>query len=839
MRENSEPKPGLVSGLFARRQGRVRAAYMRIAKHALIHVREFGPGVLAAVIGIAASIIPAFLIIQADNQDAERQFRVLAENHFMVLQNGLNDYVNRLKAVRALFDSSVEPITRNGFEAFTRPLLSENAAIATLSWVPRILGAQRAEHEQMGLRDGLPDYHIKDMGPDGKMTASPERSEYYPIFYASVPITSALYGLDLRSETATLSELDRARDQDRLGFSPVPTLVSSGATQGGFLFSLPIYRRGSVHDSIESRRQNLVGFVHGSLITAEMINETIADNKTSSDLDLLFFAPGANPQSMPFYMHRSRIRASPLGEMSRAAAAAGISWSRDLQVDGQRWLTIVARPMPGGTGTADHERAWTVLILGLIITAAVVAYIRASLLNASRMMQANQQVSDLAQTDALTSLANRRAFMERLGEAFAAYERRGTPFAVLYFDIDYFKDINDTLGHAAGDTLLKELAGRLLEAVRVTDIVARLGGDEFAILQTNVRDLAAAGTLAAKVGELVRVPFVVNGNSIHVSCSIGISRYKPDVAGPEAMMIQADLALYRAKEDGRNCFRFHSADLDHEVKERVVLADELRGATGRDELELLYQPEVELNTGRIIGLEALLRWNHPKRGQISPSVFIPIAERSGQIQAIGQWVLDAACRQLRAWQDAGIAPGLVGVNISALHFKGAAELDREVAACLEKWVIPPEMIEIELTESVLMEITQQHNDRFERLRQLGVRIAIDDFGTGYSSLSYLANYPINRVKIAQELVFRVDTEPRSAAVVRAAIRLADELGIDLIAEGVENEGQEKFLVSAGCAYGQGYYFSRPVNVGRATELLRSKKIEPPRKSLRLVESSAA
>jgi diguanylate cyclase len=516
-----------------------------------------------------------------------------------------------------------------------------------------------------------------------------------------------------------------------------------------------------------------------------------------------------------------------------------MSWSRDLKVDGQHWLTMVARPTPGGTGTADHERAWTVLILGLIITAAVVAYIRASRLNASRMMQANQKVSDLAQTDALTALANRRAFMERLGEAFASYERRGAPFAILYFDIDYFKDINDTLGHAAGDSMLRELAGRLIEAVRVTDIVARLGGDEFAILQTNVRDLAAAGTLAANIGELVRVPFIINDNAVHVSCSIGISRYKPDVAGPDAMMIQADLALYRAKEDGRNCFRFHSADLDHEVKERVVLADELRGAIGRNELELLYQPEVELRTGLIVGLEALLRWNHPKRGQISPTVFIPIAERSGQIQVIGHWVLDAACRQLRAWQDAGIAPGLVGVNISALHFKGSAELDREVAACLEKWGIAPDMIEIELTESVLMEITQQHNDRFERLRQLGVRIAIDDFGTGYSSLSYLANYPINRVKIAQELVFRVDTEPRSAAVVRAAIRLADELGIDLISEGIESEGQEEFLLSAGCEYGQGYYFSRPVNVKRASELLRSGKIEPLRRSLRLVESSAA
>jgi diguanylate cyclase (GGDEF)-like protein len=812
---------------------------MRIAKHAMTHVREFGPGILAAVIGIAASVIPAFLIIQADNQDAERQFRVLAENHFMILQNGLNDYVNRLKAVRALFDSSVEPVTRNGFEAFTRPLLSENAAIATLSWVPRIAGADRAEHERTGVREGLPDYRIKDMGPDGKMTVSPERSEYYPIFYATVPTTSPLYGLDLRSETAALSELERARDQDCLGFSPVPTLVSSGGTQSGFLFSLPIYQRGSVHDSIESRRHNLAGFVHGSLITAKMIDLTLADNKSTSDLDLLFFAPGGSPVSMPFYMHPSPLRTSPLAAVSHAAAAVGVSWSRDLKVDGQRWLTMIARPMPGGTGTTDHERAWTVLILGFIITAAVVAYIRASRLNASRMMQANQRVSDLAQTDGLTSLANRRAFMERLAEAFASYERRGAPFAVLYFDIDYFKDINDTLGHAAGDSLLRELAGRLIEAVRVTDVIARLGGDEFAILQTNVRDLAAAGTLAANIGELVRVPFVINGNAVHVSCSIGISRYKPDVAGPDAMMIQADLALYRAKEDGRNCFRFHSADLDHEVKERVVLADELRGAMGRNELELLYQPEVELRTGRIIGLEALLRWNHPKRGQISPTVFIPIAERSGQIQAIGQWVLDAACRQLRAWKDVGVAPRLVGVNISALHFKGSAELDREVAACLEKWGIVPDMIEIELTESVLMEITQQHNDRFERLRQLGVRIAIDDFGTGYSSLSYLANYPINRVKIAQELVFRVDTEPRSAAVVRAAIGLADELGIDLIAEGVENEGQEGFLLSAGCEYGQGYYFSRPVNVKRATELLRVGKIEPLRKTLRLVESSAA
>jgi diguanylate cyclase len=811
---------------------------MRIAKYAFNRMRQFGPGMLAATIGIAASAIPAFMIVQADDKDAERQFRVLAESRFVVLENGLNEYANRLTAVRALFDSSVEPVTRNEFEAFTRPLLNENAAIATLSWVPRITDAERAEHERKGVLEGLPDYHIKDMGADGKMTVSPGRSEYYPIFYATVPKTSPLYGLDLRSETATLAELDRSRDQDRLGFSPTAALVSASGTQGGFLFSLPIYKRGSLHDTIDNRRRNLVGFVHGSLITSKMIDAIINASKTPEDLDLFFFAPDGNPQSIPIYTHASRLRTSPLASVSRAPATAGGSWSRDLSVDGQRWLTMVARTAPGGVGTPNHERAWTVLLLGFIITGAVVAYIRSSRLNAFRMMQVNQKVSDLAQRDALTSLANRRAFMERVEATFASYERRGAPFAVLCLDIDHFKDVNDTLGHAAGDALLRETADRLIEAVRVTDVVARLGGDEFAILQTNVRDLAAAGTLAAKIGELIREPFVINGNELHVSCSIGISRYTPEVASPDAMMIQADLALYRAKEDGRNCFRFHSTDLDHEVKERVVLADEMRGAIGRNELELLYQPEVELRTGRILGLEALLRWNHPKRGQISPSIFIPIAERSGQIQGLSRWVLDAACQQLRAWQDAGLAPGFVGVNFSALHFKGSGELDREVGACLEKWHITPSMIEIELTESVLMEITQQHNDRFERLRRLGVRIAIDDFGTGYSSLSYLANYPINRVKIAQELVFAVDTEPRSAAVVRAAIGLAHELGIDFIAEGVENEGQAKFLLSSGCEHGQGYYYSRPVNAKRAAELLRSGSVAPARKSLRLVESAA-
>jgi diguanylate cyclase (GGDEF)-like protein len=542
---------------------------------------------------------------------------------------------------------------------------------------------------------------------------------------------------------------------------------------------------------------------------------------------------------LPIYVYGSGLRSTALQPANRGSLAAGLHLSRHITADGQSWLTMEMVPMPDGPLVVQHDRSWIVLIFGLIITGAAVTYIQSSRSHAFRMMRVNQKASDLAQMDALTGLANRRAFMERLGAAFAAGRRGAEPFAVLYFDLDHFKDVNDTLGHAAGDELLQQVAARVLRAVRGNDVVARFGGDEFAILQSDVADLAAAGTLAAKIRKIVAESYSIEGNEVHISASIGISRYTPDVAKPDAMMIQADLALYRAKADGRNCVRFHSAELDREVTERVIITDELRGAVERNELELYYQPQVEIRSGRIAGMEALLRWNHPTRGQIPPAVFIPIAERSGEIQPLGQWVFDAACRQLQLWQNEGIAPEIVGVNFSALQFKGSVDVDHDVAASLDKWGIAPGKIEIELTESVLMEITQQQSDRFERLRRRGVRIAIDDFGTGYSSLNYLANYPINRIKIAQELVFGVDTDSRSATVVRAAIRLAHELGIEIIAEGVETEGQEQFLLSAGCELGQGYYFSEPVNAERATALLRAGGIKPLHRSPRLVETSAA
>jgi EAL domain-containing protein (putative c-di-GMP-specific phosphodiesterase class I) len=290
-------------------------------------------------------------------------------------------------------------------------------------------------------------------------------------------------------------------------------------------------------------------------------------------------------------------------------------------------------------------------------------------------------------------------------------------------------------------------------------------------------------------------------------------------------MVQADLALYRAKEDGRNGFRFHSGELDLEIHERVTVAAELRTALERGEMRLHFQPQVSLATGRIVGVEALVRWQHPRRGLLAPAEFIAIAERTGSIALLGQWVFEESCRQLKAWHRLGSVPGVVAVNFSAVQFKTDPDFDRYFAATLARWGIDPSEMEIELTESVLMEVSQQHSATFEALRKLGVRMAIDDFGTGYSSLKYLTTYPVNRLKIAQALVFGVNSDARSATVVRAAIRLAQELGIECIAEGVETQAQADFLMSAGCGSAQGYYFGKPVSADEITARL---KAEDPR-----------
>ncbi len=433
---------------------------------------------------------------------------------------------------------------------------------------------------------------------------------------------------------------------------------------------------------------------------------------------------------------------------------------------------------------------------------------------------AEAEIRHTARHDGLTGLANRRMFVDAVRKAMTR-ERQGIRFAVLYLDLDHFKDVNDTLGHPVGDLLLCAVAERLRLNVRDTDLVARFGGDEFAVLVNHIDHAMAVAQVAEKLVSGLGAPFAIQANLVPNSVSIGIAMHDPDDSSVETLLSHADVALYRAKADGRNCYRFFTDAMDQDVRARVKVTSELREAIASDQFILQYQPQVEIATGRIIGVEALVRWRHPERGLVSPAEFIPVAESSGLVTGLGSWVLFEACRQGSAWLGAGGPPVSIAVNVSPTQFRMAVELERDVTASLASSGLPPQHLELELTETALMEASLEHRDILLRLRQGGIRFAIDDFGTGYSSLDYLRRYPADRVKIAQEFVRLIAVDQECAAIVRTVIGLARELGMVAIAEGVETREQLELLTLWGCREAQGYYFSAPLGADEVLPLLRA------------------
>jgi diguanylate cyclase (GGDEF)-like protein/PAS domain S-box-containing protein len=405
------------------------------------------------------------------------------------------------------------------------------------------------------------------------------------------------------------------------------------------------------------------------------------------------------------------------------------------------------------------------------------------LIDITERKAAEAKIMHLARTDQLTGLANRATFIERLRQAFASSRRGSSAFALLSLDIDRFKEVNDTLGHPVGDQLLAAVGERLEASVRESDIVARLGGDELAILQFDLDDPADSGALAAKIRAALARPVSVGGNELRITASIGISTYSPDIAAPEDMLAQADVALYRAKEEGRDQYRFHTQELDVQVRERVLISDDLAVAIGRDELELCYERQVELCTGKIVGMEAHIQWRHPTRGLLMASQFLPIAEKSGAITAIGQWLIDRACRQMSVWREAGTVPPTLAVNIPYSLLKKGDDFAQVVTGALAKWGVAPGELELGVTESVMAQAAMAQNDVLERLHTVGIKIAIVDFGTRCSTFDYLAAYRVNRIKIAQSLLDAATQDADGAAMVRAIVAMARELGIEVVAPG--------------------------------------------------------
>lgn len=438
-----------------------------------------------------------------------------------------------------------------------------------------------------------------------------------------------------------------------------------------------------------------------------------------------------------------------------------------------------------------------------------VQFYEGTVIEITERKQHEAQLEYQANHDNLTGLPNRSLLLDRLEKAIAKARRASKKVAVVFVDLDHFKLINDSLGHHVGDLLLLEISSRLTTCVRGHDWVARQGGDEFVLVLTEQEGDREIYGIVTRILEAVSRPWIHDSGEYTPSCSVGLSCYPRDGDDPDTLLRCADAAMYQAKSSGRNTFHVYTPELNAAISERLELENSLRHALERNEFRVHYQPRIETVSGRIVGAEALIRWEHPGKGLVPPDHFIPIAEETGLIIPIGQWVLEEACRQASAWQRAGLTPLCVSVNLSPVQFRHA-DLVQSVSSALKQADLAPEYLELELTESFVMHDAARIRVAMKALKSLGIAIAVDDFGTGYSSLSYLKRFPVDRLKIDKSFVREIDRDADDAAIVRAIITLGHALGLKVVAEGVETRAHLEFLKQHGCDELQGYSFSRPV-----------------------------
>ncbi len=540
--------------------------------------------------------------------------------------------------------------------------------------------------------------------------------------------------------------------------------------------------------AVQSMPQGLIMLDHAGNVLA--INRTYCD---SAGVKLELLPPGtSNARLVEVVLAGGKTTPADLHELRRHRekvvapnARATVDWERS---DGQVFTVTYQRADDGWLIT--HE-------------------------NITERRATEARIAHMARHDSLTDLPNRVLFRETLDHALA-FARRGHLVALHCLDLDQFKVVNDTLGHPVGDALLRQIARRLCDGLRETDAVARLGGDEFAVVQAPIESPLEAAALARRLNELIGMPFDVDGHHIVIGTSIGIAFAPQDGLDADLLLKCADLALYRAKQDGRGIYRFFQAEMDAAIQARRALELELRQALPNGQLELFYQPQIDVRAGRVAGCEALLRWRHPTMGLVSPDRFIGVAEETGLIVPIGEWVLRQACHAACHWPK----PSKIAVNVSAVQFRNQNLVD-VVTAALRESGLPASCLELEITESVMLQDTDATLATLHQLRELGVQIAMDDFGTGYSSLSYLRRFPFDRIKIDKSFINELGKQDDCIAIVRAVIALARDLGIEITAEGVETRQQLEMLEQAGCDEIQGYLFSRPVPEAAVMALLRS------------------
>ena len=769
----------------------------------------YRPALVAVGVGLLFSVLGAAAVARWEDRVNRIEFENAAETQAIVMQNGMNEYISRLLALRTLFESTNEEVSRSEFETFSARLFERHPGMLRIAWLPRVSRKERAEYETAAIRDGVSGYRIKALDGESFATA-PQSDEYFPVFYSTRPKTSSVYGMDYTTVPERRAVLERARDNDRVtalrtrlfepkeGGSPVPDV----------LVAVPVYAKGTSREEMADRRRNLAGFVIGIFDLPLLVRSIRVTTGASPAVSMNVYPPFAAQivslaETLPDY---SSAATTP---QSMRDVARSRHWSGNLRIGDIDWQ-VRAVPAAGGPLATTYDRAVAVLIVGMLLTLSLSTYLMLASRNSRRLSLANRRVLELAQTDILTGLPNRAFFLTRLDEMNSQLGVRGLPFAILMLDLDRFKNVNDSLGHAAGDALLRQVAQRLKSALRANDVLARLGGDEFAIIQEAGQDQRACSTeLAARIAKLVSEPFLLPGHRVEIGTSIGIA-IAPDHGGDQEQLLKkADLALYRSKSAGRNCFTIYDEAMSAELEARNTLEGDLRDAIALCQLEVHYQPFVDAVSGERRGFEALVRWRHPTRGLIPPDQFIALAEETGLIVPLGEFVLRRACADAASWPS----DLMVAVNLSPIQFK-EAELFGMICGALADSGLPPQRLEIEITESVLLERGSENHAFMERLKHLGVELALDDFGTGYSSLSYLTAFPFDKIKIDKSFIRNLTQQPRSSAIISSIVTLARGLDMSVTAEGVETREEFERLKALGVNFAQGYLFGRPHPIER-------------------------
>jgi diguanylate cyclase (GGDEF)-like protein len=581
------------------------------------------------------------------------------------------------------------------------------------------------------------------------------------------------------------------------------------------------------------RASQAFGDLRRTLANLRLSQQRLANAQRLAQVGNWEWVPGEEEMLWSDEMYRLLGTPMRVGAASYAAFLAAVHADDRPEVEkamlevtrgGRSWSLDHRLVLPSGMERVVHHQA------ELVAPAGQGERVVGTLQDITDRRRAEEQIRYLAYYDSLTGLPNRRMLQEHMGRIIEASRRRERMVALLFVDLDRFKRINDTLGHTMGDRLLKAVAGRLLSSVRATDYVgrpqesrgvavSRLGGDEFTVVLSHLRSAEEAAQVARRVLEVLRAPFSFQGQNLVISASIGIAMYPDDGADVDALLRNADAAMYHAKSTGRDGFRFFRESMNREAVRSLRLEGALRQAIERDQLRLEYQPLVETATNRIAGIEALVRWRSQEFGVVSPDEFIPLAEDTGLIESLGEWVLRTACAQQRAWLDAGLEPGHLAVNVSSRQLvrPGLVPL---LERLLAEYSLEPQGVELEITEGVLMDDEPAVLETLHHLKELGVRLALDDFGTGYSSLSRLFRFPIDTLKIDRTFVSEIGTDSKPDAIIAAVVAMARRLRLLVTAEGVETEHQRGFLHAEGCDRLQGYLIAPPLEAGAAEELIR-------------------